>query len=91
MPIVPVDDVDDAIRVIRERPAPLALYVFTNSEVTKNLCKSTFCPFMVHRYLGLFYSVVQKTRSGQLVLNDTLTQLAVHEIPFGGVGESGCT
>lgn len=34
--------------------------------------------------------VIQRTQSGQLILNDTFGQLAVTEIPFGGQGESGC-
>ncbi|KAL1695005.1 Aldehyde/histidinol dehydrogenase [Schizophyllum commune] len=32
---------------------------------------------------------LHSTRSGTLVLNDCLQQLAVYEMPFGGVGESG--
>ncbi|KAF9051228.1 aldehyde dehydrogenase [Hymenopellis radicata] len=31
----------------------------------------------------------ENTTSGNLVYNDTFIQLAVHELPFGGVGESG--
>ena len=38
LPIVPVDDVDDAIRIIRDRPSPLVIYVFTEDETTKKLC-----------------------------------------------------
>jgi aldehyde dehydrogenase (NAD+) len=70
LPIVPVDDVDDAIRVIRDHSTPLVIYVFTENDVTRNL-------------------FIQKTRSGQITFNDTFQQLAVHEIPFGGCGESG--
>ena len=40
LPIVPVDDVNDAIRIIRNHPAPLVIYVFTENEATKNLCKN---------------------------------------------------
>ncbi|KAJ6598007.1 Aldehyde/histidinol dehydrogenase [Mycena sp. CBHHK59/15] len=32
---------------------------------------------------------LDSTRSGTLVLNDTFSQLGVHEMPFGGQGESG--
>lgn len=32
---------------------------------------------------------VQRTQSGQLILNETFAQVAVYEIPFGGQGESG--
>jgi hypothetical protein len=34
--------------------------------------------------------VIHRTRSGQLILNDTFVQVGVHEMPFGGCGESGC-
>ncbi|KAI8986613.1 aldehyde dehydrogenase [Trametes punicea] len=70
LPIVAVDDVDHAIRIINSKPIPLVIYVFTNQEQLKD------------RFL-------QQTRSGQLVLNDTVMQLVVHEMPFGGQGESG--
>ncbi|TFK50470.1 aldehyde dehydrogenase [Heliocybe sulcata] len=70
LPIVPVDDVEDALRVIRERPYPLVLYCFTESEDVR------------HKF-------VTRTNSGTLVFNDTFSQLAVHEIPFGGHGDSG--
>ncbi|KAJ7841931.1 hypothetical protein B0H14DRAFT_3693309 [Mycena olivaceomarginata] len=33
---------------------------------------------------------VESTSSGTLVLNDTFTQVGVHEMPFGGSGDSGC-
>ncbi|KAG1810461.1 aldehyde dehydrogenase [Suillus plorans] len=33
--------------------------------------------------------VVSETQSGGIVFNDTFQQLAVHELPFAGVGESG--
>ncbi|KAJ7889922.1 Aldehyde/histidinol dehydrogenase [Mycena olivaceomarginata] len=70
IPIVPVDDRQEAIQVIQGRPVPLVIYVFTDSEETKN-------------------KFVESTSSGTLVLNDTVAQLGVHEIPFGGQGESG--
>ncbi|KAJ7909222.1 hypothetical protein B0H13DRAFT_640308 [Mycena leptocephala] len=36
IPIVPVDGVSEAIEIIRGRPSPLVIYVFTDSEETKN-------------------------------------------------------
>ncbi|KAH8102233.1 Aldehyde/histidinol dehydrogenase [Cristinia sonorae] len=33
--------------------------------------------------------LITKTQSGSLIFNDTTMQLAVFEMPFGGVGESG--
>ncbi|KAI0747139.1 aldehyde dehydrogenase [Daedaleopsis nitida] len=71
LPIVAVDDIDEAIRVINSKPIPLVLYLFTDNDDLK------------HKFL-------QQTRSGQLVVNDVIMQLCVHEMPFGGQGESGC-
>ncbi|KAF5376651.1 hypothetical protein D9615_007812 [Tricholomella constricta] len=34
-------------------------------------------------------SIIDRTMSGNLVFNDTVQQLAVNTLPFGGVGESG--
>ncbi|KAJ6544108.1 Aldehyde/histidinol dehydrogenase [Mycena capillaripes] len=70
IPLVPVDDVHEAIQIIRGRPVPLVIYVFTDSDETKN-------------------QFLESTSSGTLVLNDTFMQLGVHEMPFGGQGESG--
>ncbi|KAJ7938365.1 Aldehyde/histidinol dehydrogenase [Mycena leptocephala] len=70
IPILPVDDVHEAIQIIRGNPIPLVIYVFTDSEETKK-------------------EFLESTRSGTLALNDTFMQLAAHEIPFGGQGESG--
>jgi len=42
LPVLPVDDVDQAIRIINERPKPLALYIFTkNSSVWQNVIDNT--------------------------------------------------
>ncbi|KAK7055353.1 aldehyde dehydrogenase [Favolaschia claudopus] len=70
IPIVPVDGLTEAIQIIRDRPVPLVIYVFTDSEETKQ-------------------EFLESTQSGTLVLNDTFMQLGVHEMPFGGQGESG--
>ena len=35
LPIIPVDDVEAAIRFVRARPRPLTLYLFSNSEKTQ--------------------------------------------------------
>jgi len=40
LPIIPVDDVDAALRYIRERPAPLAAYVFTERAEVSNAVES---------------------------------------------------
>jgi len=33
--------------------------------------------------------VIETTHSGGMCINDTLTQVAVNDLPFGGIGESG--
>ena len=38
MPIVPVEDVNEAIRIIKSYPKPLVIHVFTESEATKDKC-----------------------------------------------------
>ena len=90
LPIVPVDDVNEAIRIIRGHPSPLVIYVFTECEATRNLCM--YYPFTRQTKLvtGADFKVIHKTRSGQITFNDTFQQLSTHEIPFGGCGESGC-
>ncbi|KAL1753083.1 Aldehyde/histidinol dehydrogenase [Schizophyllum commune] len=70
MPIVPVDNIDEAIKIIRSHGTPLVIHVFTESAETRD-------------------KFLDQTRSGYLVLNDTFMELAVHETPFGGLGESG--
>jgi acyl-CoA reductase-like NAD-dependent aldehyde dehydrogenase len=39
LPIIPVDDINEAIRIICDRPIPLVIYVFTENEVATDLCK----------------------------------------------------
>ncbi|EMD34726.1 hypothetical protein CERSUDRAFT_116921 [Gelatoporia subvermispora B] len=70
LPIVSVDNVDEAIQFIASRPPPLVIYAFTKNE-------------------GVEQKILQQTDSGCLTLNDTFSQLIVHEAPFGGKGESG--
>ncbi|KAF9479668.1 aldehyde dehydrogenase [Pholiota conissans] len=33
--------------------------------------------------------VLENTTSGHICINDTCTQLSIHQMPFGGIGESG--
>ncbi|EMD36330.1 hypothetical protein CERSUDRAFT_95663 [Gelatoporia subvermispora B] len=70
LPIVPVDNLDEAVQFVAERPSPLVVYAFTNGELLKG-------------------RLLETTQSGTLALNDTITQLMVHEAPFGGKGDSG--
>jgi aldehyde dehydrogenase (NAD+) len=70
LPVLPVDDLQTAIRFVTERPKPLALYVFTEDAARAR-------------------QVLSQTNSGGACVNDTVAHLAVPDLPFGGVGESG--
>lgn len=70
LPIVRVPSVDDAIAFVNERPRPLALYVFTESDAIEA-------------------KVLGGTTAGSVGVNHLVYQVAVPELPFGGVGPSG--
>ncbi|MEU3306542.1 aldehyde dehydrogenase family protein [Nocardiopsis sp. NPDC006832] len=70
LPVLTVPDLDAAIRFVNERDKPLALYGFTDSEVTKR-------------------RLITETSSGGVAFGLPIAHLAVPDLPFGGVGESG--
>jgi aldehyde dehydrogenase (NAD+) len=70
LPIILVDDLDEAIAFVNGRPRPLALYVFSRSGDVQQ-------------------RVLDHTTSGGVAVNATVVQLAVPDLPFGGVGGSG--
>jgi aldehyde dehydrogenase (NAD+) len=70
LPIVPVQDVDEAISFVNARPKPLSLYVFSKDKATSK-------------------KVLDRTSSGSAAVNTCIIQLAVPDLPFGGVGDSG--
>lgn len=70
LPVLTVDDVDEAIRFVNDRAKPLALYAFSDSDETLE-------------------QVVANTSAGGVCLNHAVLHLAVPDLPFGGVGESG--
>ncbi|KXN90231.1 Aldehyde dehydrogenase, dimeric NADP-preferring [Leucoagaricus sp. SymC.cos] len=70
LPILPVEDINEAIGFVSARDHPLVLYAFCSSDKNKD-------------------KILHNTMSGNAVFNDTFQQLAVNELPFGGVGESG--
>ncbi|KAJ7846614.1 aldehyde dehydrogenase [Mycena olivaceomarginata] len=72
LPIVPVDNIEDAIEFVRNREHPLVIYVFTEDPKLKQ-------------------QMLDETMSGGIVFNDLVQQLGFNELPFGGVGPSGCT
>ena len=70
LPILVVNNTNEAFRFVQSRPHPLALYLFTqNPQVERK--------FMTELQFG-----------GGCV-NDTISHLAAHNLPFGGVGNSG--
>lgn len=70
LPVIGVDDLDEAVAFAGARPKPLALYVFSSSADTAD-------------------RVLAQTSSGGACVNTTVVHLAVHDLPFGGVGASG--
>jgi len=70
LPVIPYDDLDEAIEFINDRPKPLALYVFSQRQQVSD-------------------KILARTSSGGACINQTLLHLAVRDLPFGGVGNSG--
>ena len=89
LPILPVENLDEAIDLINDGENPLALYLFTQNEDVKEK-GNTDVHILVCNPLIYFFRVVKiNTLSGSIVYNDAFSQTAVDELPFGGVGESG--
>ncbi|MCA9620339.1 MAG: aldehyde dehydrogenase family protein [Myxococcales bacterium] len=70
LPVIAVDDIDAAIRIVNQGDKPLALYIFTENDASAE-------------------KVLQETSSGGATVNHVVLHYAVHDLPFGGVGESG--
>ena len=70
LPVLAVDDVDEAIRFVNDRDKPLALYAFSSDD-------------------DILEHVVANTSAGGVTLNHAVLHLAVPDLPFGGVGQSG--
>lgn len=70
LPLLPYDDIDEALEYIRMRPRPLGLYLFTYD-------------------LALQNHVTYHSHAGSMCINEALFQVAVDDIPFGGIGPSG--
>ncbi|KAG1770322.1 Aldehyde/histidinol dehydrogenase [Suillus placidus] len=73
LPIIPVANVDAAISHIQSGQKTNVWITFHVSMHVDQLCSK----------------VVQRTQSGQLIINETFGQVAVYEMPFGGQGQSG--
>ena len=70
LPVVPYDDLEQALAYVNARPRPLALYYFGYDKAEQQ-------------------TVLNRTHSGGVCLNDTLLHVAQDDLPFGGVGPSG--
>lgn len=70
LPIIEYEDLNQVIQLVKKRPKPLALYIFSESQKNKN-------------------KILHELSFGGGAINETLTQLANHNLPFGGVGASG--
>ncbi|QQR98958.1 MAG: aldehyde dehydrogenase [Sphingobacteriales bacterium] len=70
LPVIEVNDIDDAIQVIKQFEKPLAFYLFSNHYATQQKLLNTIS-------------------FGGGCINDTISHFINHELPFGGVGNSG--
>ncbi len=70
LPVLPVGDIDEAIRMVNDRDKPLALYAFGSSD-------------------AVIEHILANTSAGGVTVNHAVLHLAVPDLPFGGVGESG--
>ncbi len=70
LPVVPYDELDEAIAFIRARPRALAMNAFVAGAADRE-------------------RLLRETHSGGVCFNDTIFHVAIDDLPFGGVGDSG--
>lgn len=70
LPLIGYDTLDEALALVRSKPKPLAVYLFSRSRKIKE-------------------RLSKETSSGAFCVNDCGVQFLHHELPFGGVGNSG--
>lgn len=70
LPVLPYDNIEDAITFVNSRERPLALYLFSHDKAMRD-------------------NVLQKTHSGGVSINDWGWHAFNHDMPFGGIGNSG--
>jgi len=70
LPIIEYKELKEAMDFVAGRPKPLALYLFSENEVTRR-------------------KVLSQLHFGGGCVNDTISHLVSHHLPFGGVGPSG--
>jgi aldehyde dehydrogenase (NAD+) len=70
LPVVPYQNLEEAIDFVNQRPRPLSLYIFSTNTSTVN-------------------TILNRTHSGGVCINDVAVQFANVELPFGGINNSG--
>lgn len=70
LPILTYKTTTEIVQKLNERPAPLALYLFTEDD-------------------GFQEEIIEQVPFGGGCINDTISHLGNHNLPFGGVGSSG--
>lgn len=100
LPVLTVNDLDDAIALINKQEKPLCVYAYSsNSKVpeinVKTLCihfTSTVQPVCILNMCWTFWQVISRlmseTSSGSFCSNDSILQSLMVALPFGGVGKS---
>ncbi|KAF6042417.1 Aldehyde dehydrogenase family protein [Candida parapsilosis] len=77
LPILTYSNINEACKeIIRHHDTPLAAYIFTGGYTSAGKNPQVA-------------NVKKSIRSGGLIVNDVLMHIALHNAPFGGVGESG--
>ncbi|KAL1760536.1 Aldehyde/histidinol dehydrogenase [Schizophyllum commune] len=96
LPIVPVDGADSTSALTNGCFLPQDTSVDDSEDPTVTAAIRIInchpAPLVIYVFTereGVRERFLHSTRSGTLVLNDCVQQLAVYEMPFGGVGESG--
>ncbi|CAG8574900.1 6929_t:CDS:2 [Diversispora eburnea] len=74
LPIVVVENLDEALEFIRSKDIPLVIYPFSNNEKTIENSR---------------LNLLDNTRSGGVLINDCFMHFTVSTLPFGGQGHSG--
>jgi aldehyde dehydrogenase (NAD+) len=70
LPVLEIQNIQEAAIFINKREKPLALYLFSNNVENQN-------------------TILRCTSSGGVSINDTISHVAIPDLPFGGIGTSG--
>ncbi len=70
LPVMPFEDLASVIDLIKRKPTPLSLYIFSKSRKIQQ-------------------KIIEEIPFGGGCINDTVAHLGNHNLPFGGLGQSG--